>query len=112
MVEFAREVATDLAEHGVEAEIIDLRTLAPLDEAAIGQSVAKTGRVAVFDVGWQRFSLAAEVSRLICMNGAVRLVSPLMSFGQAWEHTPAGCFREYHHYPIRDEVVTKVLQAL
>lgn len=112
MVEFAQGVATDLAQHGLEAEVIDLRTLAPLDEIAIGQSVAKTGRVAVFDVGWQRFTLAAEVSRLICMNGAIRLVSPLVSIGQAWEHTPAGCFREYRHYPIRDEVVTKVLQVL
>jgi pyruvate dehydrogenase E1 component beta subunit len=112
MVGFAQTVATDLAAHGVEAEVIDLRTLAPLDEAAIVRSVAKTKRIAVFDVGWQRFGLAAEVARILCMDGSVRLEKPLVSVGQKWQHTPAGCFLEYHHYPVRHEVIADLLKIL
>ena len=88
---------------GLSSEVLDLRTIAPLDEAAIIESVEKTGKVAVFDVGWQRFGLAAEVARI--------LLSPL-SFGQKWEHTPGGCFREYAHYPILSEVVDEVARLV
>jgi acetoin:2,6-dichlorophenolindophenol oxidoreductase subunit beta len=109
MVEFAQTVAADLTARGVEAEVIDLRTLAPLDEATIVRSVAKTKRIAVFDVGWQRFGLAAEVARVLCMDGSVHLEKPLVSVGQKWEHTPAGCFLEYHHYPIHSQVISDLL---
>ncbi len=109
MVDFAQTIATDLTAHGLEAEVIDLRTLAPLDELTIIRSVAKTKRIAVFDVGWQRFGLAAEVARILCMNGPVYLDKPLVSVGQNWEHTPAGCFREYYHYPVQRTVVADLL---
>lgn len=108
MVEFAQGVAQDLAKKNIQAEVIDLRTLSPLDEKQIIASVERTGRVVVFDVGWQKFGLAAEVSRVICMNPACRLRSPLVSVGQKWEHTPGGCFREYEHYPIQKQVLIEL----
>jgi len=110
MVEFAESVSAQLEAFGISAEVIDLRTLSPLDEMAIVESVTKTGRVAVFDVGWQRFSLASEIARIISMDISCRLESPLLSVGQKWEHTPAGCFREYIHYPIQGEVVEELLR--
>jgi pyruvate dehydrogenase E1 component beta subunit len=110
MVEFAKGVAQDLAEKNIQAKILDLRTLSPLDEKQIITSVNRTGRVAVFDVGWQKFGLASEVSRLICMTPACRLISPLVSVGQKWEHSPGGCFREHEHYPIQQQVVTEILR--
>jgi len=110
MVEFAESVADRLEEHGVSAEVLDLRTLAPLDETAIIESVRRTGRVAVFDPGWQRFGLAAEVSRIITMNIPGSLSTPLISAGQKWEHTPGGCFREHSHYPLEGDVVRAVLR--
>lgn len=110
MVGFAESVAVQLEASGISAEVIDLRTLSPLDEMAIIESVIRTGRVAVFDVGWQRFSLAAEVARVICMNAPCQLRSPLVSIGQKWEHVPGGCFREYAHYPIQSEVVDELLK--
>jgi len=110
MVQFAQAVAEDLAQRNIQAEIIDLRTLSPLDERAIIRSVTKTGRVAVFDVGWQKFGLAAEVARIICSDATCRLTSPLIGVGQKWEHTPAGCFREYTHYPIRSEIVSQLTE--
>jgi pyruvate dehydrogenase E1 component beta subunit len=53
--------AAILAGQGVEAEVIDLRTLRPLDEVTILSSVRKTRRVVVVDEGWRSGSLAAEI---------------------------------------------------
>jgi len=58
-----------LAAEGVQAEVIDLRTLRPLDDATILASVAHTRRAVVVDEGWRSGSLAAEVSARI-MEGA------------------------------------------
>ena len=99
MVGFAARVAERLAAKGIEAEILNLRTLTPLDAAAILSSAGKTRRVAVFDIGWEPFGLSAEVSRILCTNGPVELLSPLLSGARKTEHTPASCFLEYHHYP-------------
>jgi hypothetical protein len=43
------------------------------------------------------------------MDGFVHLEKPLVSVGQKWEHTPAGCFLEYHHYPVPSKVVSELL---
>ena len=101
-VGLAMEVAEALVPRAISAEVLDLRTIAPLDKAAIKESVAKTGRVAVFDVGWQRFGLASEIARILSPS--------LISIGQKWEHTPGGCFREHEHYPIKGEVVEELLR--
>jgi pyruvate dehydrogenase E1 component beta subunit len=65
----ALEAAQRLAEEGVEAEVIDLRGLRPLDTPSILASVAKTHRALVVDEGWRTGSLAAEISARI-MEGA------------------------------------------
>lgn len=61
--------AEQLAARGIEAEVIDLRTLRPLDSATILDSVRRTRRAVVVDEGWRSGSLAAEVSARI-MEGA------------------------------------------
>ena len=53
--------AQTLAEEGIDAEVVDLRVLRPLDSATIATSVRKTRRVLVVDEGWRSCSLAAEV---------------------------------------------------
>jgi pyruvate dehydrogenase E1 component beta subunit len=57
--------AEELARQGVEAEVLDLRTLRPLDEEAILASVARTHRAVVVDEGWRSGSLSAEVAARI-----------------------------------------------
>ena len=59
------EAADILARDGISAEVIDLRTLRPLDDATIMASVAKTRRAVIVDEGWRTGSLAAEVSARI-----------------------------------------------
>jgi len=65
----ALEAAEILAKEGIEAEVVDLRTLRPLDERTFLDSVAKTHRALVVDEGWRSGSLAAEISARI-MEGA------------------------------------------
>lgn len=108
MVGFAQRVAARLVPLGIEAEVLDLRTLSPLDTDAILASVGKTKRVAVFDIGWEPFGLAAEVARVISTSDSFRLASPLLSISRKHEHTPASCFLEYRHYPTEEETVTRI----
>ena len=56
------EAAEPLARDGIEAEVIDLRSLRPLDEATITGSVARTRRAVVVDEGWRSGSLSAEIA--------------------------------------------------
>jgi pyruvate dehydrogenase E1 component beta subunit len=65
----ALQAADLLAAQSVSAEVIDLRTLRPLDDKCILQSIAKTHRAVIVDEGWRSGSLAAEVSARI-MEGA------------------------------------------
>jgi pyruvate dehydrogenase E1 component beta subunit len=65
----ALEAADQLAVDGIEAEVIDLRSLRPLDTETILASVAKTHRAVIVDEGWRMCGIAAEVSAQI-MEGA------------------------------------------
>lgn len=71
------EAAEELAKEGVEAEVIDLRSLRPLDDATIFASVARTRRAVVVDEGWRSGSLAAEVSARITEGVFWRLDAPV-----------------------------------
>lgn len=71
-------VAADLlAEEGISAEVVDLRSLRPLDDTTIMGSVARTHRVVVVDEGWRTGSLAAEVSARITEQAFYELDAPV-----------------------------------
>jgi len=61
MLQNAKEAAKKLAEEGISSELIDLRTLVPLDEEAILKSVGKTGRLVVVDEGYSMCGVGAEI---------------------------------------------------
>ena len=71
------EAATALALEGVEAEVVDLRTLRPIDDATIMASVAKTRHAVVVDEGWRTGSLAAEIGMRIVEQAFWSLDAPL-----------------------------------
>jgi len=73
----AMAAADELAQAGVEAEVVDLRTLRPLDDATIIGSVEKTHRAIVVDEGWRSGSLSAEVSARITEEAFYDLDSPV-----------------------------------
>jgi pyruvate dehydrogenase E1 component beta subunit len=69
--------ADALAADGIDAEVIDLRSLRPLDDATITGSVAKTHRAVIVDEGWRTGSLAAEVSARIMEQAFWDLDAPV-----------------------------------
>ncbi|MFI5963518.1 alpha-ketoacid dehydrogenase subunit beta [Streptomyces asoensis] len=69
--------ATELAAGGIDAEVIDLRTLRPLDIGAVAASVARTHRAVVVDEAWRTGSLAAEVSARIAEESFYDLDAPV-----------------------------------
>jgi len=69
--------AEELARDGIEAEVIDLRTLRPLDTAVVLESLARTHRVVVVDEGWRTCSLSAEISARIMEQGFDDLDAPV-----------------------------------
>ena len=78
MVGKALEAASQLAEEGVDAEVIDLRTIRPLDEEAIIESVAKTNRIIVVEEGWPTCGIGSEVAALMMEKAFDFLDAPLL----------------------------------
>jgi pyruvate/2-oxoglutarate/acetoin dehydrogenase E1 component len=69
--------AEELAASGIEAEIVDLRSLRPLDDATILASLRKTKRVVIVDEGWRTGSLSAEIAMRIVEQGFYDLDAPI-----------------------------------
>jgi pyruvate/2-oxoglutarate/acetoin dehydrogenase E1 component len=71
------EAATVLAGENIDAEVIDLRSLRPLDDATIMTSVAKTRRAVIIDEGWRSGSLSAEIGMRIAEQAFWELDAPI-----------------------------------
>ena len=77
-VGFALEAAEELAGQGIDAEVIDLRTLRPLDTQAILDSLAKTNRLVIAEEGWPTCSIASEVIAVCMEEGFDHLDAPVL----------------------------------
>ena len=73
----ALAAAADLERRGISAEVIDLRTLAPLDTDTVLKSVAKTGRAVIADECHRRFGVAAEIAAVLAEEGFGLLKAPV-----------------------------------
>ncbi|MDQ3477929.1 MAG: pyruvate dehydrogenase complex E1 component subunit beta, partial [Pseudomonadota bacterium] len=74
----ALQAAETLAGEGIEAEVIDLRTLRPLDKQAVLDSLAKTSRMVVVEEGWPTCSISAEIIAICMTEGFDDLDAPVM----------------------------------
>ncbi len=88
MVPRALQAADSLAEEGISAEVLDPRTLVPLDKQAILDSVAKTGRLVVVDMAHKTCSAASEIAAIVAMEGFWSLQAPIQRLGTANVHIP------------------------
>ncbi len=80
-VHLALKAAKELAEEGISVEVLDLRTIRPLDQEAILQSVSKTGRALCLTEGYAPFSVMSEVSAIIAENIPGALKKPVIRYG-------------------------------
>ena len=71
------QAADELARDGIDAEVVDLRTLRPLDSATIIDSVARTHRALIVDEGWKSGSISAEIMARIMENAFYDLDAPV-----------------------------------
>ncbi len=78
MVARAMEAADALSDEGIEAEVIDLRTIRPLDVETIVTSVKKTNRLVSIEEGWPRFGLGSEMSALMMEHAFDYLDAPVV----------------------------------
>lgn len=83
MLQVSLEAADQLAAEGIEAEIVDLRTLRPLDIAPVIASVKKTNRVVVVEEGWRSFGIGAEISSRVTEQAFDYLDAPVRRVAQA-----------------------------
>lgn len=76
-VQHALEVADELAPEGIDVEVLDLRSLVPLDRDAIAASVGKTGRLVVVDEDYQSFGLSGEIVATVAERGVALRSAPI-----------------------------------
>src|SRR5436190_15450610 len=110
-IELGFQAATLLAQEGIDAEVIDLRTVKPIDEALILDSLRKTGRLVVVDTAWMTGGLCAEVGCLAAEKGYADLKAPVVRVGLPDVPTPAGYTLEQFYYPDAVRVVDAVRGA-
>jgi pyruvate dehydrogenase E1 component beta subunit len=74
----ALDAATQLADEGIEAEVIDLRTLRPLDTETVLASLARTNRLVCVEEGWPTCSISAEIAAVVMEQGFDDLDAPVL----------------------------------
>ena len=106
------QAADRLAVEGIEADVIDLRSLRPLDTPAILASVAKTHRAVIVDEGWRTCSFAAEVSARIMEQGFYDLDAPVARVCSAEVPMPYAKHMEDAALPQAATIVATVQELL
>jgi pyruvate dehydrogenase E1 component subunit beta len=113
MAEIAEEAAKTLAnEHGAEAEVIDPRTLRPLDLDTILESVRKTNRAVIAEEGWPHGGVGANLAALIQEQAFDHLDAPVQRVTGADVHMPYSRRLEQAAIPHAEHVVSAALATL
>jgi pyruvate dehydrogenase E1 component beta subunit len=113
MAEVALQAARTLSEeHGVEAEVIDPRTLRPLDLDTIVRSVEKTNRVVIVEEGWPHGGVGANLAALIQGQAFDHLDAPVERVTGADVHMPYSKRMEQAAIPHAENVVSAALQTV
>lgn len=102
------DAAEALAKEGINAEVIDLRVLRPLDDAAIMGSVAETHRVLVVDEGWRSGGIAAEISARIMEQAFYELDQPVRRLCSAEVPIPYAHHLEQAALPQLETIISAV----
>ena len=108
MAHVAMEAAGKLAERGRQAEVIDLRTLRPLDIETIAESVRKTNRAVVVEEAWQTGGFAGEVASAIHEEAFDYLDGPVARVGGLDVPAPYSGQLEAATIPDADRVVSEI----
>jgi pyruvate dehydrogenase E1 component beta subunit len=112
LVPLAMRAAGQLAAEGIDAEVLDLRTIKPLDRQSIIQSVSKTGRLVVADPGWNMSGFAAEVIATVSEQIGDQLKAKPIRVTFPDSHTPMTQNLEAQFYPTHETIHDAVKRCL
>jgi pyruvate dehydrogenase E1 component beta subunit len=98
-IELGLQAANQLAGEGIEADVVDLRTVKPMDEAIILESLHRTGRLVAVDTGWMMGGVCAEICCIAAEKGFADLKAPVRRVGLPDIPAPAGFALEQYYYP-------------
>lgn len=112
MVNRALEAASVLGREGIEVEVIDPRTLVPLDEECIIQSVMKTGRLVVVHEAVKRGGYGAEIASIIAEKAFFYLKSPIKRLGGLAVPMPSSKILEAAAIPQIKDIIEAVREAM
>lgn len=112
MVPRALEAAATLAQSGIEAEVLDPRTLVPLDKEAILASVAKTNRVVIVQEAVRRGGVASDIASIIQEEAFYDLDAPIEIVAGLNIPIPFNLELEKASVPQKDDIVAAVLRSL
>ncbi len=112
MVHNAMQAAEELARDGIEAEVLDMRTIKPLDKELLLASVKKTGRLVVADGGWKACGVAAEISCIVFEEAFGYIKSPVVRVTLPDVPAPASSTLEKIYYPDSGSIVQAVQKVL
>lgn len=104
----ALDAAETLAHNSIECEVIDLRTLRPLDDATFFESIARTHRAVVIDEGWRSGSLSAEICARIQEKAFYELDAPVQRVCSAEAPAPYAKHLEEASLPSAQKIVAAV----
>lgn len=108
MVKEAELALIGLQKMGINAELIDVRTIKPLDKETILNSVFKTGRALIVDSGWKSFGVSAEISTVINENCFSALKYPVKRLALPDCPAPASCELEKEYYLYSKDIIKAV----
>ena len=108
MVFEAIKAAEELAEDGIDAEVIDLRTLKPMDTPLILKSVNRTGRLVIADTGPKEGGISAEISAMVAEESFNSLKAPIARVALPDVPTPASHVLEEAFYRGRTDIIQAV----
>lgn len=101
-----------LQREGIDVEVIDLRSVKPLDESLIFESIKKTGNIVIADGGWKTCGIAAEIAALISEKMFGFLKNPIMRVTLPDIPAPASSVLEKAYYPTAENIIEAVLKVL
>jgi pyruvate dehydrogenase E1 component beta subunit len=106
------DAAGQLAAEGIEADVLDLRSLRPLDEKAIVETVSRTGKAVVVDEGWRSGSISAEIIARIMEGAFYELDAPVARVCSAEVPIPYSKHLELAALPSMEKVVAAVKETM
>ncbi|MCM8731624.1 alpha-ketoacid dehydrogenase subunit beta [Hephaestia sp. GCM10023244] len=101
-----------LGKEGIDAEVVDLRTLVPMDKEAILTSVAKTGRLVIVDNSHRTGSVASEIAAIVSEEGFESLRKPIQRVTTPAIHIPYNPTVEKQLYPTKEIITAAVRKIL